>query len=365
MRTKKRTLKSRRLNHRKPTAFTLLELLIVLAIIGILLALVIPATQNVRESARRATCINNMRQNILAIHNYESAHMSLPPATGVMSSGETIQLPDTTKRYSAFLYFMHYESRYPGPYYDEEVKENGKTFPPYPDVNSSGHPLWTMTQHNKLCPSVPKFDSEFGTTNYALSIGDIAKDIYSPEFGRGAFAAGMPQMFEDIADGTSNTIGLAEIGAGSKRDATRRFAINQPRKFLENPSLTSELLDRWSQYKTDVQLGKTARGGNWADGMGGPGLINTIMPPGSPSLLVGGDKMADGLFSASPNHGDLMVVAMMDGAAGVLNKDIDVGDQTYPVNSAEELAGLPSHYGVWGALGSRDGGDFTGFEEVE
>jgi prepilin-type N-terminal cleavage/methylation domain-containing protein len=78
-------------NHRHaPRAFTILELIVVLGILGLLVALLLPVTRNAREPARRTQCKNHLKQIALAMHNYNDEHGVFPPAYLVDAEGQRL-----------------------------------------------------------------------------------------------------------------------------------------------------------------------------------------------------------------------------------------------------------------------------------
>jgi prepilin-type N-terminal cleavage/methylation domain-containing protein/prepilin-type processing-associated H-X9-DG protein len=105
-----------RINGRSP-GFTLVELLVVIAIIGVLVALLLPAVQSARESARRQTCLNNLKQQALAMHNYEDTWKTLP--VGLMG-GITADTDDGWAWGTAILPFMEQKALF------DQLNPNGR-----------------------------------------------------------------------------------------------------------------------------------------------------------------------------------------------------------------------------------------------
>src|SRR5262249_21778807 len=95
---------------KSPRAFTLIELLVVIAIIGILIALLLPAVQKVREAANRAKCSNNLKQLAIAAHNYHDSYARFPPGFQRDQPPEFPAPPEVFTVYIALLPFFEQDN---------------------------------------------------------------------------------------------------------------------------------------------------------------------------------------------------------------------------------------------------------------
>lgn len=337
--------------------FTLLELFIVFVAIAILIGMMLPAVRRVRDPARRSMCQNNARQLMLGLLNYETQHGHFPAAMGSPDLLAIAGHPDANRLSGLVAILPFIEQNQIWETITNPAQFEETSFLALPAPMRADYPPWQTEIPTLLCPSSQRRESDFGQSNYAFCIGDVAKNIHSPDGVRGAFACRLNSKIDEMVDGTSNTIGLAEISTASGRSSVSNYAIGQPRSMLENPGQCFDLIKSDNRnFNREVELGSPGRGGCWADGAAGYSLFNTILPPNSPSASVGPGPVHDGFYSASGSHSGIVTAAFVDGSTHSIATDIDAGDPTTSQLDFEATdENFESLYGVWGALGSANG----------
>jgi prepilin-type N-terminal cleavage/methylation domain-containing protein len=230
-------------------AFTLVELLVVIAIVAVLIGLLLPAVQAVREAAQRAQCQNNLRQLATAAHNFCDGNQTLPTYFGVSPPGDGYVYswypPDNRRKMYGgwFAHLMPYveqgnvynlvmadirASGWNEPHWDVPptysygnivVEEyNGHTYIYYQTTASGGSGyhvdgIWIDGAHEATykvlqCPADPTLDhglvyGYWGSTNYLANY-----NAWTPDPSYGIWAP--PVTFAQITDGTSNTVLFGE-----------------------------------------------------------------------------------------------------------------------------------------------------------
>lgn len=278
----------------RPFGFTLVELLVVIAIIGLLMALLLPAIQRVRQAANIIRSRNNLRQLTIAMHNHHENLGTLPGASGPVRpnggdygfSALAQTLPfveqDNLQRLIDLnqpLYLGSGPKRVLNPVHQQAA---GTVVPVFLNPADGNSPLFTQY-----------FAATSAGTNYAVNTGTgrgTYADIRYPT--DGVFWHGSQVRISDILDGTSNTLLMAEILLGPGRDTTGPLPSSPlPPRFSANRTVGRSLIlgppggVNPPLSELDCQSANSWRG---ARGVGWiyPDLsstgFNTYLPPNSP-----------------------------------------------------------------------------------
>ncbi len=302
-------------NHRRSVGFTLVELLVVIAIVGILMALLLPAVQTVKEAASRASCKNNMRQLGLALHNYESSRRKFPP--GYAYSRGTDGANQLGHAWGTFIL----------PYLEQQhlYKLVDTELPVFDAANLAAR---ETPQPAFLCPAdrfsannfVIRDESSTPVEQYAAASycanwgpasgvletpGNTGDDINldaTPDQSTGPFFRNSRTRYRDITDGVSNTLAIGERHNGPIVDSSG-FPIGvAPHPNFENA---------WFAAVRDIDAPD--------DDHGHMVLFDTEFAPNNPP--PGGAGADRGV--AGPHAGFAQFV-FMDGSVHTISEDIEL-----------------------------------------
>lgn len=200
---------------RRWPGFTLIELLVVIAIIAILIALLLPAVQRVRESAARTQCQNNLKQIGVGLHNFQSAHNKLPPMSRYSPKAGGNPWQDQAERGNLWIYILPYLEQ------DAVYKLSNLPSPRNPSIDdgsTAGNSLASKIIITYLCPSdftnqpPSTWANGWVVSSYAANHDAFHNPLDGGwmsywDSGQNSYQARLQATY---SDGTSNTIGVAE-----------------------------------------------------------------------------------------------------------------------------------------------------------
>ncbi|QDV75424.1 DUF1559 domain-containing protein [Botrimarina mediterranea] len=225
------TLLCQRLASRRERAFTLVELLVVIAIIGILVALLLPAVQAARESARRMQCSSNLKQLALAVLNYEGSKKRLPPggSFGPKPSSPTATVNEISGLNHSWIVHILNEFEERSLYDQFDLKATNVAMTPgSPAANQPASLLCPSDgavgrrYEHRLIKAPDGSPSYFGKGNYAA----FASAYHLDRLGYPGAIPLFGQELRKISDGTSSTLLMSEVRTrDNEKDSRGAWAL--------------------------------------------------------------------------------------------------------------------------------------------
>ena len=350
--------------------FTLVEVLVVIAIIGTLVGLLLPAVQSAREAARRTSCTNNLRQVGIALLNFESGRKCFP---------QTDVRTGTTAGWSLHCRLLPYaeETAIASQFDFTKTPFTGTTFATVNTPDPAFAAVFATPVPMLLCPSDPaptvqmSGSNSFGGNNYMLSVGSATADGQGNYFWKfnaptdGIVYERSAVKIARIVDGTSKSV-IASEAVRSIGDDTP-FAAGSPPKFpyqytanastthawnsstLKTSSMTNpttqqadDLVNRWTEltdWRGASSQAMRGRGLSWACTTAGNSLTNGFLTPNStiPDYVV----HWSGFFGPKSFHAGGANVLFADGHVVLLSDktDKDLHRALHSINGGEQVSG--------------------------
>ena len=317
--------------------FTLVELLTSMAIIGLLLALLIPAVQSARESARRVECQNHLRAFGQALHNFEQTFRHFPGPTNELNDNP--YSADSWSPHTLLLPYLDQQTTY------SAALESGSSIGVRP---WSGYPNWAKAKIPVLqCPS----DGISPGTNFVVCLG-AGVALFDQEYG-GAFEAVPPSgkvghPTGDFTDGMSNTAAMSEhvkSQPGMAFDRRIHYWTSGANQLSGGYGGRDGLVAICQGLSAQPPGYDDLQGSLWHFGSFGKTWYNHVIEPNSRKIDCTAQSdvtwlSVEGVHPPRSWHPHGVNVLMMDGAVRFASESIDLH--------------------VWRAIGTRASGDTIG-----